>query len=64
MKIFRRLFLKNFWLSNRISELISELISAIDSSKLYFEDQIFAIQGQNCKNKFRLNNRKKSLPLS
>ena len=32
-----------------------ELTFAIDSSKLYFEDQIFAIYGESRKNKFRNN---------
>ena len=45
--LFLRLALKKTYLA--------ELILAIDLSKAYFEDQIFAILGQNRKNKFRNN---------
>ena len=40
------------WLSNRI---LRNLFLRLTYPKLYFEDQIFAISGQNHKNKFRNN---------
>ena len=39
------------WLS--FKPYFAELIFTIDSYKLYFPDEIFAIYGQNRKNKFR-----------
>ena len=46
--------MQNYLLRLAFKPLIWELIIAIDSSKLYFADQIFAIQGQNRKSKFTI----------
>ena len=44
--------MQNLFLKLAFKPYIAELIFVIDSSKPYFEDQIFAISGQNHKNKF------------
>ena len=45
----------NLFLRLAFKPYFGELIFAIDLSKMYFEDQTFAISGQNHKNKFRNN---------
>ena len=46
--------MQNFFLRLAFKPFIWELIIAIGSSKLYFADHIFAIQGQNRKSKFTI----------
>ena len=47
--------MRNLFLRLAFEPYLVELIFGIDSSKLYFADQIFAILGQNRINKFRNN---------
>ena len=44
--------MRNLFLRLAFKPYLAELIFAIDSSKLYFADQMFSIYGQNGRNKF------------